>query len=64
MRDRILKKLIRDIEKTSILNVSNKIKVPYATLHRIANNKGSENGNIRTWDKIEHYYNKTGRGAQ
>jgi predicted transcriptional regulator len=60
MRDKIIKKLLRDVGKTSILKQSKIIGVPYATLHRIVNGKQST-GNIKTWEKIENYYAEKGR---
>jgi hypothetical protein len=54
MNKSILKKLTVDIKKNSINSVAIKIKIPYATLWRIANGDGG--CNMTTWGKIEKYY--------
>jgi hypothetical protein len=54
MKTKIYKKLIADLQKHSISSMSLRIKVPYATLWRIINGDGG--CNMRTWEKIEKYY--------
>ena len=54
-RENLLKKLKEDLEKGSTITAqSQKIGVPFTTLHRILN--GQAGGNVRTWDRIEKYY--------
>jgi hypothetical protein len=54
MKDKILKKLLTDVRKTSILAKSKEMKIPYATLHRIVN--GKSDGSMRIWEMIEKHY--------
>jgi len=61
MRDKIIRKLIADIEKHTLPVMAEKTKVPYTTLYRIANNQGD--CRYRTWELLENYYsNKRGGG--
>jgi len=53
MKDKLLKKLKKDIANNSIYFMAKKIDIPYATLWRIQNGKYC---NMRTWLKIESYY--------
>lgn len=56
MKDQILKKLHKDIEKNSLSSMAVKIDIPYTNLYRIV--KGEGTCTMRTWEKIEAYYVK------
>jgi len=55
MRNDILEKLDRDIEKTSISFMAEKIDIPYTTLYRIHKREGHT---MKNWEKIEGYYSR------
>jgi molybdenum-dependent DNA-binding transcriptional regulator ModE len=53
MKQKLLRKLTADLEKEgSVLALSKKTGMPYATLWRML--KGG--GGLRNWEKIEDYY--------
>ena len=53
MKQKLLNKLTSDLKKEgSILSLSKKTGVPYATLYRML--KGG--GGLRSWEKVEEYY--------
>lgn len=54
MKDRILKKLRKDVKKHSLSGMAVKIDIPYTNLYRIV--KGEGTCTMRTWEKIEAYY--------
>jgi len=54
MRQRILKKLKADTKSTSIYRMAKILDITYISLWRIVNGKSP--GNVRSWDKIFHYY--------
>jgi predicted transcriptional regulator len=53
MRKETVKKLKAALKKTSILQLSKDIGIPYATLYRIVHGGDC---NTRNWDKIERHY--------
>jgi predicted transcriptional regulator len=55
MRNEILEKLDRDIEKTSIFFMAGEINIPYTTLYRIHKRQGHT---MKNWEKIEDYYSR------
>ena len=54
MIENLLKMILKDVRKSSILTVSKEMKIPYATLNRIVNGKSS--GSMRVWERIEKHY--------
>lgn len=54
MRTRLLRKLNRDIGKSSIYRVSKRIGLQYSTLFRIV--RGQTAGSMPTWEKIAQFY--------
>lgn len=54
MIENLLKMLLKDVRKSSILTASKEMKIPYATLNRIVNGKSS--GSMRVWEMIEKHY--------
>jgi hypothetical protein len=54
MIENLLKMLLTDVSKSSILTASKEMKIPYATLNRIVNGKSS--GSMRIWEMIEKHY--------
>ena len=56
MKEIILKKLRKDVKKHSISGMADKIKIPYTNLYRIV--KGEGTCTMKTWEKLETYYNQ------
>ncbi len=54
IKSKLLRKLKKDIESTSINAVSKKIGIPYPTIWRLY--RGKFAGRMATWDKIDNYY--------
>lgn len=54
MRTKLMRKLNRDISRTSIYRVSKQIGLQYTTLFRIV--RGRTSGSIPTWEKIAQFY--------
>jgi len=57
MKEIILKKLRKDVKKHSLSGMADKIKIPYTSLYRIV--KGEGTCTMKTWEKLETYYNNT-----
>jgi len=56
MREKLYKKLLRAVQKSSILAQSKQLSIPYATLNRIVN--GKSGGSMRIWEQIEKHYKR------
>ena len=56
MRQRLLKRLKKDLERESFTYLAKKIGLPIPTLWRIVNEKTQ--GCIGSWEQIEAYYKK------
>lgn len=56
MKNKLLRKLKRDIERTSIYAVAKAIDMEYSTLYRIIS--GEFGGRMSTWEKIADFYDK------
>jgi len=54
MTKKLLAKINNDLRKKSLLQLSNDMKIPYATLWRLVNKESM--GTIKTWEKISKYY--------
>jgi hypothetical protein len=57
MQKRLLKKIRRDLEKISILELSKRMKLSCTTLWRFVNDE-SYKGRMSSWDIIEYYYKR------
>ena len=57
MQERLLKKIKKDLEKISILELSKRMRLSCTTLWRFVNDE-SYKGRMASWDIIDKYYKR------
>ena len=58
MQSRLLKKIKKDLEKISILELSKRMRLSCTTLWRFVNDEEYK-GRMASWDIIDKYYKRT-----